>query len=209
MSTKTEKTRNHIVTVFLQLLNDRGFEKITVAGIANEAGINRGTFYLHFADKYAVLEEVQEDIYRNFESIVTKYIGVSLIEKQTNQSATLEELFQQACLQLMDFLYERKTVAQIFLGENGDTHFIERLEKVYTEVVRGKIRKEISVLEDFQLEFVFSGAIAIVKKWIRDGAVQPPEEMAGLLAECMTSSPIDIFERIEVDEQTVSTSQRL
>ncbi|WP_321383640.1 TetR/AcrR family transcriptional regulator [uncultured Enterococcus sp.] len=200
MSTKAEKTRRHIVDVFMKLLNEFGFEKITVASIAKEAEINRGTFYLHFTDKYAVLEEVQEEIYRNFEEIVTKYIGVSLIEKQLDESATLEELFRVACLQLMKFLYEQKEVAQIFLGVNGDSQFIERLEKVYTDVVKGKIKKKISVLEDFQLEFVFAGAIAIVKKWIREGAMQPPEEMARLLAECMTSSPIEIFERIEVVE---------
>lgn len=199
MASKTEQTRNHIIAVFMKLMDAVGFEKITVAKIAREAGINRGTFYLHFTDKYAVLEEIQEDIHRNFESIVTKYVGVSLIEKQTNQSATLEELFKSACVQLMIFLYERKEVAQIFLGEHGDAHFVEKLEKIYTDVVRGKIRKELSITDDFELEFVFSGAIAIVKKWIREGALQPPEEMAGLLAMCMTSSSIDIFERIEAE----------
>ncbi|WP_249274422.1 TetR/AcrR family transcriptional regulator [Candidatus Enterococcus clewellii] len=199
MSTKTEQTKEHIIAVFMRLMRDNGFEKMTVAQLAREAEINRGTFYLHYPDKYAVLEEVQEDIYQNFETIVTKYIGVSLIEKQVHQSVSLEELFRSACLQLMNFLYERKEVAQIFLGENGDTHFIERLEKVYTDVVRGKIKKQLSVSEDFQLEFVFSGAIAIVKKWIREGAEQSPEEVSQLLAECMTSSPIHIFERIEAE----------
>ncbi|MGL4697787.1 TetR/AcrR family transcriptional regulator [Enterococcus larvae] len=197
MSVKTERTRDHIVAVFLKLMNDSGFEKLTVASIAREAGINRGTFYLHFTDKYAALEEVQEDIYQNFETIVTKYIGVSLIEKQLNESVSLEELFRGACLKLMNFLYERKEVAQIFLGENGDAHFIERLEKVYIRAVRGKIRKKLPITEDFELEFVFAGAIAIVKKWIREGAVEPPETIADLLAACMISSPIEIFERIE------------
>jgi len=52
------RTRNLIVEAFNQLMITKGFEQITVKDITEQATINRATFYAHFVDKYALLEEV-------------------------------------------------------------------------------------------------------------------------------------------------------
>lgn len=52
------RTRNLIVETFNQLMITKGFEQITVKDITEQATINRATFYAHFVDKYALLEEV-------------------------------------------------------------------------------------------------------------------------------------------------------
>ncbi|MEK4426550.1 TetR/AcrR family transcriptional regulator [Solibacillus sp. FSL K6-1523] len=58
MDPRTVRTRKLIVEAFNQLIISKSFEQITVKDITEQATINRATFYAHFVDKYALLEEV-------------------------------------------------------------------------------------------------------------------------------------------------------
>ena len=127
--------------------------------------------YHHFPDKYAVLEEVEEEIYANFAQVLNDHVGWAVTEKiDVYGRMHVERFFKEACLVVMNFLYERKETAQTLLGEHGRPHFIEKLEEAYISAVQKKIRlnpHEFTELEKLQQEFIYHGAIAIVKRWIR------------------------------------------
>ena len=55
MSSSTKKA---IIESFLYLASKKPLEKITVRDIVDDCGINRNTFYYHFQDIFAVLEEI-------------------------------------------------------------------------------------------------------------------------------------------------------
>ncbi|MFD2370076.1 TetR/AcrR family transcriptional regulator [Brevibacillus sp. GCM10020057] len=52
------RTRQLIREAFRDLLHSTGFDAITIKDIAQKATVNRATFYAHFEDKYALLDEV-------------------------------------------------------------------------------------------------------------------------------------------------------
>ncbi len=53
---RVKRTRNLILTSFQSLIAEKGFDSISVQDVANQAEINRVTFYAHFSDKYALLD---------------------------------------------------------------------------------------------------------------------------------------------------------
>jgi AcrR family transcriptional regulator len=53
-----EDRRSELAEVALRLWAERGFDQTSVAAIAEEAGIAKGTLYLYFDSKEALLEEV-------------------------------------------------------------------------------------------------------------------------------------------------------
>ncbi len=55
------KTKNNIKTVFIDMLKKTPIDKITVTALAKQARINKGTFYLHYQDIYALYNEVRDD----------------------------------------------------------------------------------------------------------------------------------------------------
>lgn len=57
-----EKTKEKIQHSFLQLLTEKHFMKVSVRDITAIAAINRGTFYLHFQDKYDLLSQMEENL---------------------------------------------------------------------------------------------------------------------------------------------------
>src|SRR5512142_1886365 len=53
---RVRRTRLLLEQAFMDLLEQKGFQAITVQDITECAGVNRATFYAHFPDKYALLD---------------------------------------------------------------------------------------------------------------------------------------------------------
>ncbi len=51
------RTRKLIADAFQATLAEKGFEELSVQDVADHAGINRATFYAHYADKYDLMAE--------------------------------------------------------------------------------------------------------------------------------------------------------
>ena len=47
---------------FLELLQRKDFSFITVKEICEKAGVNRSTFYLHYQDQSALLEDIEKKV---------------------------------------------------------------------------------------------------------------------------------------------------
>jgi AcrR family transcriptional regulator len=50
------RTRALLMQAFGESLSEKGFQALSVQDVTRKAGVNRTTFYLHFTDKYALLE---------------------------------------------------------------------------------------------------------------------------------------------------------
>ncbi len=53
---RVKRTRTLLEQAFMDLIEEKGFQAVTVQDITERAGVNRATFYAHFADKYALLD---------------------------------------------------------------------------------------------------------------------------------------------------------
>ena len=71
-------TRKAIQETFISLLNERPLKQITVNDIVDACGINRNTFYYHFADIPTLLQEI---ITEEAESIIENYPTLDSIEQ--------------------------------------------------------------------------------------------------------------------------------
>ena len=60
-STAGGATPSRSYRTFFALLAEVGFAKMTVADICRRADINRGTFYLHYEDKFALLDALIDE----------------------------------------------------------------------------------------------------------------------------------------------------
>lgn len=53
---RVKRTRELIQRSFMEIIDEKGFNSLSVQDITARAGINRATFYAHFPDKYALLD---------------------------------------------------------------------------------------------------------------------------------------------------------
>ena len=61
---RIKRTRQLLHRAFNELLAEKSFEEITVHDIAERSTVNRATFYDHFPDKFALLEDIIADSFR-------------------------------------------------------------------------------------------------------------------------------------------------
>lgn len=61
---RVRRTRALLGQAFTEVLNEKGFQAVSVQDITEHAGVNRTTFYLHFPDKYALLDYNVSQLFR-------------------------------------------------------------------------------------------------------------------------------------------------
>ena len=61
---RIQRSRSMLVSAFSDLLQRKEFDSISVGEVAEEAGLNRATFYLHYPDKQALLASMTEERFR-------------------------------------------------------------------------------------------------------------------------------------------------
>ena len=173
MDRRTRYTRNAVKDSLLELLRHGPFEKVTVAALCRQAEITRATFYLHYDDLTAVVEELVEDALQISEANSS---GADLMENlyQLARAETLEELRQcndlfPACQRVADEakylpLLEDDTLApfiirKIYLTER------EKASTLYTEHTNLTPQEaELIFLHDIYGAFFLNRAM----KWKKD-----------------------------------------
>ena len=69
VNNSSRKTRKLIRATFAEMLSEKGtIDKITVTELVKRANINRGTFYTHYDDVYAVAEDFETEILEQFDA---------------------------------------------------------------------------------------------------------------------------------------------
>jgi len=118
MATMTT-TKRAIQSAFLALLEERTLNKITVRDITDRCGINRNTFYYHYQDIPALLEEICSG---EVERIIRDYPSVHSIED------CLDTALQFA-------LQNRRAILHIYNSDNRST-YVNCLWRICEHTVR-------------------------------------------------------------------------
>lgn len=58
---RVQRTHHLLRQAAIEVMKEKGFLAMTIQDIANRANVNRGTFYAHYPDKYALLDELIHD----------------------------------------------------------------------------------------------------------------------------------------------------
>ena len=64
---RTRLTKALIRQAFTSLLEEKPIQRIAVTELCQRAGINRSTFYAHYDDIYDLLQQIEEDMLRDFQ----------------------------------------------------------------------------------------------------------------------------------------------
>ena len=74
------KSEKAIQTAFLEMLLDVGFDAITVKEMTEKADISRKTFYLHYLDKYDLLNGIVDEMIRELTDLCEKKKEMGFVE---------------------------------------------------------------------------------------------------------------------------------
>lgn len=158
-------TEQAIIHSFMKLLNERPLDKIAIKDIVEDCGINRNTFYYHYQDIYALVEDI-------FEAEAQK-----VIEKN-------EEHFtwQEGFIQSTQFaLQNKRAVYHIYNSvkrEQLERYLLRVTENMIEKIVRRQAEGLHVEAEDIHYISLFytHAVVGIVIEWLQRGMKDDPEK---------------------------------
>ncbi|WP_391119693.1 TetR/AcrR family transcriptional regulator [Psychrobacillus sp. L3] len=186
------RTRQMIRDAFTQLMDEKGFEAITVSDLTEKANINRGTFYLHYKDKYDLFEQNKDEVFSELERIVGDAWTTINEEYQKNMQVELPFPF---VIKLFEFLKENFVFMRVILGSNGDPaiqcglkDIIEK--RMYQNFFQYVIEENRMVPLDYLFAYVSSAHLGVIQYWLKSGMEKTPQEMAQILSQITFWGPV-------------------
>lgn len=165
------RTREAINRAFLELFGEKELEQITINDIAERANVNRGTVYLHYTDKYDLLNRCIED------HLGRMFLSCNMTRTPDGDVGLISEMKPVFLYFEQNFLF-----FSAMLANQRTTIFRERLLEIVSANVIHKLEMEKSVPEgmDKQLiaHFMASAFVGTVEWWIQNRMPHAPEEMA-------------------------------
>lgn len=169
---RTRVTKLLIRRAFTDLLRQKPIQSISIKELCALAGINRGTFYAHYADIYDLLEQLEAEMTSDLQEALRPLLDSDAGELTPLKITT--GIFQ--CLK------ENSDICTVTLGPYGDKEFAARLINTgreqcmesYTKYFQGATPKQI----EFYYAFVSAGCIGLLEKWLADGMRCSAQEVA-------------------------------
>lgn len=174
MDRRQRKSREAILSAFIDLLSDKQFGQITVAEIIERADVGRATFYAHFETKDFLLRTLCEEIFGHVFDATRQITHPHARLDCTAQGSFFLHLFlhlQRNDNHILDLLKSGNN--DLFLGyfKSGLGELIRvRFEEIGLPSAEG-------VPRDFLINHVAATFVEAVRWWIDHKMQEPPEQI--------------------------------
>lgn len=175
--TKTDRrilrTKEAITRAFLELFSEKEFDRITINDISERANVNRGTIYLHYTDKYDLLNKCIEDHLNN---MILSCTFNKFIQKKMDLMESIEALKS-----LFIYIEDNFLFFSSMLSSQKTTVFRERMMQIHTATIQQKLDMQgINQGMDKELiaQFTAAAFVGTVEWWILNHMPHSPQFMA-------------------------------
>lgn len=193
---RVRKSKAAIKKAFIQLLEDSQIERITIRQISDKADINRGTFYLNYDDKYALLEEMEDEQIADLKKLVD-------IRKVNLAQKTAEEFIE---------IFSNEVIKKVIIHISENIEFYHailnldrtsKIEERITDMILSNINYLIGenntvygVPDDYYLRYVSGALMSMVKYWVHDENRVSIEELVQYIVTISTRGTLSILKQL-------------
>jgi len=161
------KSQEAIKKAIIELISEKNFDQITIQDISDRADVSRKTIYLHYADKFDLLDKLIEEY-------------IDRLRKVSETACEMEwRPATQVCFEYLDSHY---LFFSTMLANKGAPYFRSRFLEYQIEAFKNELRKtnerNSAVNEEVIVHFVASAYVGVVEWWLTNGMPYPPREMA-------------------------------
>lgn len=155
------KTKKSIKESFIELVEIKGYNKVSVSDIVNKAQINRNTFYLHYQDKEDLAKKILADVSENMNVALGTYVYTT----KSSMAKITETEIRWGFRNLLNLIEPEIELYRIILLDESLNGYINKTFNM--------IKKHIAYLLDIKnprsnliYEYAFSGMIGVIQQWI-------------------------------------------
>jgi Transcriptional regulator len=161
------KTQESLKNAILELMSEKSFDDITIQELSDRANVSRGTVYLHYLDKYDLLD---------------KLIAVHMDELSDLCFSSADLDYTEAELLWFNYFETHYLFFSTMLTSKGAPSFRTRFHELLVRLLNEDICKTEGRNDDFHsdlvIEFFASSIVGIAEWWFLNGKPYPVEVMA-------------------------------
>lgn len=175
------RSRRLINRAFLELLQEKPFEKITVTDIVKHADINRSTFYAHYPDVRGLVEALMDNAVNKSVALISELDFQALFTDPTPfltemLSIGMENMELYRLLGRSDFVMRQVEEMKIIFMKKAVT------ESGFPEEIRR------SNLFQIQITFFIGGILNTFQQWLQGNLICSTEEILEQIASLILSN---------------------
>lgn len=154
------RSRKLIRQAFVDLLREKSLQKITVTDIITRADINRGTFYAHYQDTRAVIEQIENEIIDKMLKLLGEFRYKNFFQ---NPLPLL--------LKVSEYLEKDVEFYRVLINASGAEQFLVKLKNTFVRYlatgtdIPAEIKKSSAFL--IRVHFFAGGLINLYQVWFR------------------------------------------
>jgi AcrR family transcriptional regulator len=161
------KSQAAIKNAVIELMSEKSFDDITIQDIADRADVNRGTIYLHYTDKYDLLDKMIEEHIDNLRELC--------------QSAA-DMTFKEGNYVWYEYFERNYLFFSTMLVSKGAPYFRSRFLELVVEEFKPEVDiaggKNKGLNEEVILQFFGSAVVGAVEWWFKNGMPLSAHAMA-------------------------------
>lgn len=161
---RKKNTIQKIEKAFIELIQTKEINEISVTDLVKVAKINRSTFYVNYIDIYDLVDKIRENMYKN----ILELYKEEAIKKE--HSYNYLKLFQH----IKDNQIYYKTLFK--LNFDFSNYYDSSIDEKDAIKYLGTTKNI-----EYHKEFFKAGMNAIIKKWLFNGCIESPEEMYNII----------------------------
>lgn len=179
---------------FLELLEKKDFEFITVKEICEKAGVNRSTFYLHYETIGDLLDEsVQYMFDQLFEYFPDKDTHV-MNDIKNAELADLYLITPHFLEPYLTYISEHKRLFATALKKSDSLRLGDSYDKLFTHVL-SRILDRFGIPENrkkYMLKFYIYSIIAVIGEWLKNDCAESIDFIIEIISEQIPKTKEDI-----------------
>ena len=160
---RKRESQGKIEKAFIELIQTRNVEEVTVTDICNITGLNRSTFYANYLDIYDLVDKIKAMMIEDFFEVYK--------DERANQYHSYD------FLKLFYHIKENQLFYKTYFKLNFDlTDSVKYIDPKEVERFNADTK-----YVDYHVEFFKAGLNAIIKKWLNGGCKESPKEIVDIL----------------------------
>lgn len=178
-----------------EITGGEDISRISVAALAERAGLTRRTFYSHYKDIPDFIEQVEDGVLAEVRERV-----------RAIAEATLPELYQNierldpapGSVELLGYIAENRDLIGALIGPGGDQAFIKKISDMACAEVSDRMQTGIfpgalGAFFDYYLASVVASEVGVVQRWFERDLAESPETMARIMTIIAFVRPGDLY----------------
>lgn len=187
MDRRQKKSQVALKQALLELIREKEFQSITVANIAEKADLNRGTFYLHYEDKFHIIDQIEMEVIDELKTIILDEMdGLTSLEALIHSGY---EVFTH----MFECFNRHHDSLEIILKAKGILSIREHLKEFFNQIMTTERRLIDKISQNIPIELfrllMISICLGLVQYTMENNGELDSEEITKGMLNIMINGP--------------------